>query len=139
VPPDDRKAAITPIEEASKNRARKYKACELLGVTLRTVQRWENTGKMDQRKGSDRAVGNKLTQSERKIILSTVNSCEYRDLPPCQIVPRLADKGVYIASESTIYRILREEKQLAHRGLTKPAKLKKPEQRKAYEPNQLWL
>jgi putative transposase len=138
VPPHDRKSAMTLIEEASKNGARKYKACELLGVTLRTVQRWQDTGEMDQRKGAGRVVGNKLTSKERELILSTVNSHEYCDLPPCQIVPRLADKGVYIASESTIYRILREEKQLAHRGLSKPAKHKKPEQRKACGANQLW-
>ena len=115
MPPDDRKAAITLIEEASKHGARKHKACELLGVTLRTLQRWECSGEIDQRKGAHRVVGNKLTPTERKMILSTVNSFEYRDLPPCQIVPRLAEKGVYIASETTMYRILREEKQLAHR------------------------
>lgn len=135
---DDRKTAILLIKEACAGGALKHKACALLGVTLRTVQRWENDGEIDQRKGADREVGNKLSAEERKNILSTVNRCEYRDLPPCQIVPRLADKGVYLASESTMYRILREEKQLAHRGLTKPAKHKKPEQRKAYGPNQLW-
>ena len=85
MPPDDRKAAITLIVEASKHGARKHKACELLGVTLRTVQRWENTGEIDQRKGAGRVVGNKLTPKEREVILSTVNSCEYRDLPPCLV------------------------------------------------------
>ena len=52
-------------------------------------------------------------------ILRIVNSAPFRDLTPNQIVPRLADEGVYLASESTIYRILREEKQLEHRGRQK--------------------
>jgi transposase InsO family protein len=53
-------------------------------------------------------------------VLDVVNSAPFRDLSPNQIVPRLADEGLYLASESTIYRILRAEGQLAHRGRTKP-------------------
>ena len=49
-------------------------------------------------------------------MLETVNKPEYASMPPCEIVPSLADKGVYIASESTFYRILREEKMQNHRG-----------------------
>lgn len=49
-----------------------------------------------------------------------MNSAPFRNLSPNQIVPRLADEGLYLASESTIYRILRAEGQLAHRGRAKP-------------------
>jgi len=138
VSPQDRNMAIQLIEEACDHGARKRKACELLDISLRTIERWEKNGAMDQRKGADRQVGNKLSEEEKQMILNTVNTIEYRDLPPCQIVPRLADKGIYIASESTIYRILRKEKQLMHRGLTKPVKHKRPEPHKATGPNQLW-
>jgi transposase InsO family protein len=126
------------VNEAQAHGARKFKACELLGVTLRTLERWEKDGAVDQRKGAERKVANKLTEEEEKMILAIVNSSEYRDLPPCQIVPRLADKGTYIASESSIYRILRKEMQLAHRGLTSPAKHKRPKPFEATGPNQLW-
>jgi putative transposase len=46
----------------------------------------------------------------RQKIIETCNSLEYASMPPCEIVPALADKGIYIASESTFYRVLREEK-----------------------------
>lgn len=105
---------------------------------MRTLTRWEKPGTIDKRKGSERLVANKLTNEERQQVLNTVNSSEYQDLPPCQIVPHLADKGIYLASESTIYRILREEKQLTHRGLTSPAKHKRPASHVATGPNQLW-
>ena len=134
----DREEAILLVHEASKNGARKHKACELLGITLRTVERWEKEGNIDRRKGANRFVANKLTEKEKGQILSIMNSDDYRDLPPSQIVPRLADKGVYIASESSIYRILREEKQLAHRGLTQPRKHKRPDPHQATGPNQVW-
>lgn len=47
-------------------------------------------------------------------MLTVVNSEPYKDLPPSQIVPALADKGEYIASESSFYRIMREDKQQQH-------------------------
>lgn len=53
---------------------------------------------------------NKLTDAEYESVLKIVNLPEYADLPPSQIVPALADRGVYIASESTMYRILKRRK-----------------------------
>ena len=56
------------------------------------------------------APDNKLTDEEREQILVTLNSAEFASLPPSQIVPALADQGVYLASESSMYRLLRQEK-----------------------------
>jgi transposase InsO family protein len=81
---------------------------------------------------------NKLTEEERITILATANQEKFANLPPSQIVPKLADEGVFIASESTFYRTLRADKQLAHRGRTKAAKHKRPLPVLATEPNQLW-
>jgi transposase InsO family protein len=47
--------------------------------------------------------------------MALMNSPAYRDLAPSQIVPRLADEGRYVASESTLYRLLRQGEQLQHR------------------------
>jgi putative transposase len=134
----ERQDAVSLIQEACNHGARKSKACELLGVSLRTIERWERSRVVDRRKGANKKVGNKLKAEEREAILSIVNSPEHRDLPPCQIVPRLADKEIYLASESTIYRILREERQLKHRGLTSAVKHKRPIAHVATGPNQVW-
>ena len=71
-------------------------------------------------------------------MLRLVNSPEYRDLPVGQIVPRLAEAGHYIASESTIYRILRAEKQNRHRTASKPPVHHRPRELRATGPNQVW-
>lgn len=63
---------------------------------------------------------NQLSDSEREQVLAVANSAEFAQLPPSQIVPILAERGEYIASESTFYRILRNAKQLTHRH-TSPA------------------
>ena len=81
--PEDRKTTITLINEAHVHGARKYKACELLGITLRTFERWVKDGALDQRKGAERRIANKLTKEEKQLILDTVNNAEYRDLSPC--------------------------------------------------------
>ena len=60
------------------------------------------------------------------------------DLPPSQIAPKLADQSIYIASESTMYRILREEKMQQHRGRSKRPEMKLPESYLATAPNQVW-
>lgn len=60
-------------------------------------------------------------------------------MPPCQIVPALADEGEYIASESTFYRVLRTEKMQNHRGRSQePGKYGKPTSYCADAPNQVW-
>lgn len=53
-------------------------------------------------------------------------------------MPRLADKGVYLAAESTFYRILKAEKLLAHRQQTRIKRYAKPEALIATQPNQIW-
>jgi len=58
---------------------------------------------------------NRLTDAERARVLEVVNSKEFVDLPPIQIYARLLDAGIYLASTSTIYRILAENKQVKER------------------------
>lgn len=96
-------------------------ACAQAGVSTRTVHRWRSApGEGDRRQGPHHKPRNGLTDAERVRVLDTLNSAEFRDCSPKQVVPRLADRGEYIGSESTMYRILREEEQLAHREPSRP-------------------
>src|SRR5690554_2657864 len=95
---------------------------------------------VDRRKGAPRKpCRHALTADDKKDILAACNSPEYQSLPPSQIVPRLADKGLYLASESSFYRVLKKHEQLNHRGRTKPArKTPEPTSFTATGPNQVW-
>ena len=128
------------VEEAVGTGARQSEAAKLLGLNERTLQRWQAAdGGVDRRRGPNTAPGNKLSAKERQRVLEVVNSPEFRDLSPSQIVPILASRGEYLASESTIYRILREEGQLAHREKSRPAtKRHKPNALVATGPNAVW-
>lgn len=127
------------IEDARASGATLDAACERLGLSSRTVQRWKKPETAEDRRcGPRTAPANRLTTAERRRVLEVANCEEFRDLSPKQIVPRLADRGEYVASESTMYRVLRSEKQLAHRGKAKaPVSRPKPEL-EAAAPNQVY-
>ena len=139
IPPDKRKEALTLIDEAHTAGARIVKACELLDITIRTYERWKlNDGLLDKRQLVKNVPPNKLTLAEQQEIIATVNSPKYCDLAPCKIVPALADEGIYLASESSIYRILRTENLLVHRGKSRPKTNYKPKALVAIKANQVW-
>ena len=130
------------IDEACNAGARLEAACEILKLSPRTVQRWREDGdvKADGRLtvAQERVPANRLSANDRQVILEVVNRPEFASKSPSQIVPALADQGEYFASESTFYRVLRAEKQLAHRGKAKKPKHSRPQPLVATGPNQVW-
>ncbi len=138
----DRQTAIKLIEEAVHAGARQVKACDELGISFRTLQRWrdESTPLEDQRPHAKRSEPiNKLSEAERKEILNTCNQVEFRSLPPSQIVPILADRNIYIGSESSFYRILRANNQQHHRGKSKEPNVRPISTHSATGPNEVWM
>jgi putative transposase len=104
------------LKDINSKRCRKSKACETLGITLRSVQNWHKEGIKDKRKGSIKETSNKLSHEEEEKIIKTVCNNRFKDLTPYEIVPILAEEGIYLGSESTIYRILRKKGLLRHRN-----------------------
>jgi putative transposase len=137
----DRAEAVELIDEAVAGGARKAAACVELGITVRTQQRWHRDGELvsDGRPGASRPrPANQLSEAEYAAALRTLNEPRFAALPPTQIVPRLADEGRYLVSESSFYRILRKQQQLAHRGRARVPVHREPPRRCASAPNQLW-
>ena len=132
---EQRKMIIDLIDKAVESGARLKKAAAIVGLSARTIIRWrQQGGGQDQRKGPLTAPANKLSEHERQQILDISNSAPFRDLSPKQIVPKLADQGVYLASESTFYRVLKEHKMLTHRQASKPAVSYRPKEHVATGP-----
>lgn len=138
---EERKQIVIWLSEATSAGARLEKACAVLNQSIRTVQRWQVTGelKTDRRPLRQYVPPHKLSEEERMRLLAVANSSEFGTLPPSQIVPRLADQGTFIASESTFYRVLKAENQLAHRRADRPAQNRsKPRAIYATAPNQVY-
>lgn len=131
------------IKEAVTSGCRLELACEEVEISLRTYRRWvQRKGQVreDQRPLVTRPEpGNKLTPEEQVAILAACNLPEYASLPPSQIVPKLADKGIYLASESSFYRVLHAHDQVHHRGRSRiMEKRSAPTSYKATAVNQVW-
>lgn len=139
-----REEVVGLIEEAKAAGARRAAACQIIGIDVRTLQRWKPVGEKqvreDQRPKAVRPEPlNKLTHKERQQLLETCHQPAYASLPPSQIVPKLADQGIYLASESTFYRVLHENDQLNHRGRARAPKVNRlPTTHIARAPNQVW-
>ncbi|WP_231125893.1 helix-turn-helix domain-containing protein [Roseovarius gahaiensis] len=137
-----RQTAVALINEAVTAGARRAKACAVLDISDRTLRRWTKGGEVqpDQRPLVPRPEPrNKLSAEERAAVLEVCNSAEFASLPPSQIVPKLADQGRYLASESSFYRILRADGQQHHRGRAKPpVQRKPPASYKASAPCEVW-
>jgi transposase InsO family protein len=128
------------VDEAVCSGASQARACEELGVDERTLQRWRSREiGDDMRAGPSSTPGNKLSPEERAKVLQVACCVEFRDKSPKQIVPILADRGEYTASEATFYRVLREEDMMKHRGRAKaPTKRARPSLKVATGTCQLW-
>ncbi|KQV54783.1 integrase [Duganella sp. Root198D2] len=130
------------VAEAVVAGARQEQACAAIDLSERTLQRWQDDARAavgDRRPARVQKPVNALSELERERLLTVVNSKEFGHLPPSQIVPRLADRGEYLASESTIYRLLKQNGQLAHRRAEKPSKPRaRPRALSATGPNQLF-
>ena len=128
------------IDEAVHAGASQRAACDVLGIDPTTVQRWRRQRcRQDLRCGPLTAPRNKLAHRQRSRLLAALNSPEFRDLSPKQVIPLLADRGEYLGSESTAYRLLRAEGLLQHREPSRvPSGAGKPDELVADAPHQVW-
>jgi putative transposase len=138
----ERKQVMILVADAINAGARQGRACAVISLSERTLQRWQTdelAGTGDRRPERVQTPKNQLSELERHRVLAIANSAEFGHLPPSQIVPRLVDRGEYIASESTFYRVLKAANQIKHRGAESPAKTRgKPRALCATAPSQLY-
>ena len=142
---EDRQHLAQDIAAARTAGARLHPACKVAGIDARTLQRWQADADRALRVGDQRPhavrppLAHALSEEERGRVLAAANAPRFAALPPARIVPMLADEGIYLASESTFSRILREHGQTAHRGRAKAPKASRPPTTHiASAPNQVW-
>ncbi len=127
------------IDEAVVAGASRRQACAGVGLSARTAERWAKRPEgCDLRAGPKTSPAHALSPAERAHIVELATSPEYRNLSVRQLVPRLADAGVYVASESSFYRVLHDQDLMAHRNPARPKTKSKPRSHVATGPCQVW-
>lgn len=139
-----RQKILNLVDEAVKAGARHKRACEVIGIAASTLRRWvpaDGAVVHDKRPTATRPVQAKqLSEEEQARLIEICSRPEFASLPPSQIVPALADQGLYCGSESTIYRLLKKHGMLNHRGRSKERqKAKPPTTHLADAVNQVWM
>ena len=123
---EDRQALAQDIEAARCAGARLRPACEVAGIDARTLQRWKVNDGLTAGDGRPQSVrpipSHALSPAERAALLAVANEPRFASVPPARIVPMLADEGVYLGSESSMARVLREHGQNTRRGRAKAPK-----------------
>lgn len=140
---EDRQIIAARIEQAHAKGARLAAACQLAGITVRTLQRWKSGDGLRGGDGRPHAIrstpAHALSAQERERLLQVANEPRFAQLPPARIVPMLADEGIYLASESSFSRVLRAHGQTRHRGRAKtPQSKRPPTTHVATAPGMLW-
>jgi transposase InsO family protein len=131
---------LTLVSEAQTAGARLGSASRLVGLSARTIARWRDHPEAeDGRRGPQHRPGNALSPLEQARIVALMTSPEYSQLPPKQLVPRLADEGIYLASESTMYRLQhRFDLRRQTRTTTRSHVTRATTVHRATAPNQVW-
>jgi putative transposase len=131
---------LAAIDEAVATGARLSAACGIAGLAARTVQRWRLRPDGDDLRHAPRGrPRNALAAEETAQVLAVMTSPRYAALSPKQLVPLLADEGLYLASESTMYRLRRRLglgcsiKSMPRTHVTRASTV-----HRATEPNQVW-
>ena len=136
--PSNRRDVLAMLDEAVAAGSRLAPACALLGLSLRTLQRWRHRPEDARPQAHRPAPAHQLSDEERQYLLVVANEPAHAQMTPHQIVPKLADEGIYLASESTFYRVLKARGQTAHRGRSNAPQRRAPTTHRATGPNQVW-
>ena len=127
---EDREILATEINEACAAGARLASACSLAGIDVRSFQRWRAEDGEVQADRRPEAVrprpSHALSEAERARIVALANEPRFASTPPARIVPALADEGIYVGSESSFHRVLRDHGQMQRRGRARPPQRSRP-------------
>jgi putative transposase len=109
-------------------------ACAIFGVARATVYRRRRPRVVQARPRPARA----LSEAERAEVLGVLCSERFVDASPGQVHATLLEEGMYLASESTMYRILRSQRSVRERrAVRRHPSYARPEL-VARAPNQVW-
>lgn len=90
-------------------------ACRLLGKSRATLYRQRHPQNRGRDAGQRGGQPSALSDDERAAVLAVLNDSRFADKSPAQVWAILLDEGTYLASVSTMYRVLRGEGQVQER------------------------
>jgi putative transposase len=134
-------AIISVIDEAVINGIPQCRACELIQIDVRRVQRWHvRGGRLDDIAPGPLHAPHALLEYEREAILAMALDEKYVDDSHRILTAKAADKGLFFVSASTTYKIMRQKNLTADRcnRSHRSGRSTKPDRPELTGPNQRW-
>jgi putative transposase len=114
------------------------KACALLDVARATHYRRRQPARLNQPPAPRGKPANALSELERHSVLALLHQAPHCDLAVAQVYARTLDAGTYLASQSTMHRILRAQGESQDRRDQRTHPAKKIPELMAGQPNEVW-
>jgi transposase InsO family protein len=135
---------LTVIATSQQQGVSARRSCALLTISHRRIVRWQQHARLGQsladRTPGPKAALHRVLPEEIQQIVAMAGGQEYVDLSHRMLAVTAWDKGLFMASFSTVYRVLKERNLMtargpggAHNGNSKP-----PVRKELTGPNQRW-
>ena len=126
---------MTAIAETLAEQVGVSQACEALTVPRSTLYRARHPRPAPKARPTPPHA---LSEAERADVRDVLNSERFMDLPPRQVYATLLDEGCYMASVSTMYRVLRDHDEVRERRAVRRHPVYTKPELLAIQPNQVW-
>jgi putative transposase len=114
-------------------------ACDALGLSRASLYRGRKPRSPAAPSERVRAPSpRRLDDVERQHVLDTLHLPEFADQPPTEVYAALLERGIYLASIRTMYRVLAEAGETRERRNQRPAQSHAMPSLTATAPNQVW-
>ncbi|MBX3356781.1 MAG: IS3 family transposase [Phycisphaeraceae bacterium] len=113
-------------------------ACAALGISRATLYRSRQPAPSRARSTQRPPSPRRLSEQERQRILDTLHDSKFADQPPAEVYAALLERGEYIGSIRTMYRVLAEAGEVRERRNLRAAQTHAAPSLTATAPNQVW-
>lgn len=127
----------TDLQDAVDLGCSKTASCELVGLGLRRLQRWEAIPE-DRRLGGVKDLSQPLTEQEKDEVVEAYQAKDYVNLPIRSAWASMLDKGVCHCSPATVFRVFKERGNKERLTVRRAAPQRRPPVLMATAINQVW-
>jgi len=113
-------------------------ACEALGLVRSTVYQSRKAKPYPRPARKKAQLPRALTFEERTAVLALLYSDEFADQPPREVYASLLDRGLYLCSYRTMYRLLKEQGASRERRSQQPRQKHAVPRLEARAPQEVW-
>lgn len=102
-----RNLIVAGLQDTADLGSSKTAACQLAGIDIRRLQRWQMIPQ-DRRKGGVQNASQPLSEQEKDRIVEAFQTPLYRDLPVRAAWVKMLDAEICLCSPATVFRVLKE-------------------------------